>query len=175
LIALGASLTLRRGAERRTIPLENFFLAYKRQDRREGEFVEAVHVPGLKMGDLFHVSKISKRFDEDISAVCAAFHLAFDESGAVNAARLAFGGMAATPKRASAAEACLVGRPWSRASAEAAANALAHDFSPLDDWRASAAYRAKVAANLIRRFSLETAQPDAKTRVAGELKEAANA
>ncbi len=171
LIALGASLTLRRGAERRKIPLEQFFLAYKKQDRREGEYVETVHAPKLAAGDLFHISKISKRFDEDISSLCGAFYLCRDAAGRITIARLAFGGMAATPKRAVKAEACLIGQTWSRASAETAANAIAEDFTPLDDWRASARYRATVAANLIRRFFLETSEPMVNLRVAGQLRE----
>ena len=174
LIALGASAVLRRGVERRVLPLENFFIAYKKQDRREGEFVEAVEVPRLPSDALFHVSKISKRFDEDISALCGAFFLRVGAGGIVQEARLAFGGMAATPKRAVQAEAALLGKPWSAASAEAAALALARDFTPLDDWRASAAYRAKVAANLLRRFFIETGGGATPTRVAGNLRSPAH-
>ena len=174
LIALGGELILRRGAARRVLPVEHYFLAYGRQDRQPGEFIEAVRVPKLGAGDLFHASKISKRFDEDISAVCAAFRLTFAADGVVSEARLAFGGMAGTPKRARAAEAELVGRRWTLERAEAAAAALGKDFTPLDDWRASAPYRAKVAANLVRRFFLETSEPGAPTRVAGGLREAAH-
>ena len=170
LIALGASLALRRGHARRILPVQDFFLAYHKQDRLPGEFVEAVHVPKLQAGALFHVSKISKRFDEDISALCGAFHLALDANGVVRQARLAFGGMAATPMRAAKAEAALIGQAFSHAAAEAAACAIAGDFTPLDDWRASARYRATVAANLIRRFHLESSGPP--LRVAGLLREA---
>ncbi|CAM5774809.1 xanthine dehydrogenase small subunit [Labrys miyagiensis] len=169
LIALGASVTLRRGSERRTLSLEKFFIAYKKQDRQPGDFVEEIIVPKPKPGALIHVSKISKRFDEDISSVCGAFRLECDAGGTVTEAILAFGGMAATPKRAAAAEAALVGRTFDRASAEAAAEALAGDFAPLDDWRASARYRATVAANLIRRFQAEAAA-GAPHRVAGILR-----
>jgi xanthine dehydrogenase small subunit len=174
LIALGASVVLRRGLERRTVPLEKFFIAYKKQDRQPGDFVEEIIVPKPKPGSLIHVSKISKRFDEDISAVCAAFRIERDGSGKVTEAVLAFGGMAATPKRAETAEAALVGRPFSLASAEAAATAIAADFSPLDDWRASARYRSTVAANLIRRFQIETAA-NTVHRVAGILRSDAHA
>jgi xanthine dehydrogenase small subunit len=174
LIALGAELALRNGAERRTIPLESFFLDYRKQDRQPGEFVEAVLVPKLADGALFHVSKISKRFDEDISAVCGAFLVRLDPSGRVAEARLAYGGMAGVPKRAKAAESALIGRGWDEAAVAAAIAALPGDFTPLSDMRASARYRLIVAGNLLRRFLLETTDPGVETRVAGLLAEAAH-
>ncbi|MDP3410274.1 xanthine dehydrogenase small subunit [Bosea sp. (in: a-proteobacteria)] len=174
LIALGATLVLRRGGEQRQIPLENFFLDYRKQDRREGEFVEAVIVPRPGPDALIHVSKISKRFDEDISAVCGAFLLRLNSAGRIAEARLAYGGMAGTPKRAAAAEAALTGRRWDEAAVNAAIAALASDFTPLSDMRASAGYRLTVAGNLLRRFLIETTQPDVETRVAGQLAEAAH-
>ncbi|PZR93038.1 MAG: xanthine dehydrogenase small subunit [Stutzerimonas stutzeri] len=174
LIALGATLVLRKGSERRKLPLEAFFLDYRKQDRQQGEFVEAVLVPKLPADALFHISKISKRFDEDISAVCGAFYLALDEAGRISAARLAYGGMAGIPKRARAAESALLGRAWDEAAVTAAIAALAQDFTPLTDMRASAAYRQKVAGNLLRRFLIETAAPETSTRVAGLLAEAAH-
>ena len=174
LIALGAGIVLRRGAERRELPLEAYFLGYKKQDRRAGEFVESIKVPKPPPGALFHVSKVTKRFDEDITAVLGAFHLSLDAQGVVTQARLAFGGMAATPKRAATAEAALVGKRFTQESAEAAVTALAADFTPLDDWRASARYRAQVAANLIRRFALEAAAGETM-RVGGPLPESADA
>jgi xanthine dehydrogenase small subunit len=174
LIALGATLVLRRGGEQRQIPLENFFLDYRKQDRREGEFVEAVIVPRPGPDALIHVSKISKRFDEDISAVCGAFLLRLDSAGRIAEARLAYGGMAGTPKRAATAEAALTGRHWDEAAVNAAIAALASDFTPLSDMRASAGYRLTVAGNLLLRFLIETTQPDVETRVAGQLAEAAH-
>jgi xanthine dehydrogenase small subunit len=174
LIALGATLVLRRGGEQRQIPLENFFLNYRKQDRREGEFVEAVIVPRPGPDALIHVSKISKRFDEDISAVCGAFLLRLDSAGRIAEARLAYGGMAGTPKRAAAAEAALTGRHWDEVAVNAAIAALASDFTPLSDMRASAGYRLTVAGNLLLRFLIETTQPDVETRVAGQLAEAAH-
>jgi xanthine dehydrogenase small subunit len=173
MIALGATVTLRQGGARRTLPLEQFFIAYKKQDRQPGDFVEELVVPKPKPGTLLHVSKISKRFDEDISAVCGAFRLERDADGRVTQAVLAFGGMAATPKRAVAAEAVLVGKVFDAAAADAAAAAVVHDFTPLDDWRASARYRITVAANLIRRFQIETAAGRLQ-RVAGSLNEDAH-
>ncbi|MBV9738342.1 MAG: xanthine dehydrogenase small subunit [Hyphomicrobiales bacterium] len=169
LIALGASVTLRQKDERRELPLEKFFLAYKRQDRRPGEFVESVRVRKLDAASLFHVSKVSKRFDEDISAVCGAFRLERDVDGRITEARLAYGGMAATPKRASHAEALLLGREWSEEAAGRAAAALERDFKPLDDWRASARYRMRCAQNLLRRFAIEICAPRIETRIAGPL------
>jgi xanthine dehydrogenase small subunit len=165
LIALDARLTLRRGAERREIPLEDFFIAYGKQDRAPGEFVESVFVPRLHRDMRFACYKLSKRFDQDISAVMAAFRIKL-EQGVVSEARLAFGGMAGTPKRALAAEAALTGEPFDDQALESAVAALAEDFTPLTDMRASAAYRLKGAQNLLRRFHLEN-RPDARiaTRV----------
>lgn len=149
LIALGATLHLRRGDERRSLPLEAYFLDYGRQDRQAGEFVEAVSIPRPGPDDLYRVTKLSKRFDSDISAVCGAFLLTID-AGVVTAARIAFGGMAGTPRRAPAAEAVLVGAAWSTETVERAALALAQDYAPLSDVRGSAAYRMTAAANLLR-------------------------
>ncbi len=159
LIALDARLTLRRGPERREMPLEDFFIAYGKQDRAPGEFVESVFVPRLREGARFACYKLSKRFDQDISAVMAAF-LVRIERDRVTAARIAFGGMAATPKRAAKAEAALTGSAFDDATVARAAAALAEDFTPLTDMRASAAYRLKAAQNLLRRFYLEN-RPDA--------------
>ncbi|WP_375380974.1 xanthine dehydrogenase small subunit [uncultured Sphingomonas sp.] len=156
LIALGAELTLRCGDAGRTLPLEDFFLAYGRQDRRPGEFVESVFVPRPASGALIRVDKLSKRFDSDISAVCGAFALRIEE-GRVAGARIAFGGMAGTPQRARACETALIGRRWNEATVEAAVAALADDYRPLTDVRGSAGYRRDVAGNLLRRLWLEQA------------------
>ena len=156
LIALDARLTLRNGTQRRTIALEDFFIAYGKQDRQPGEFVEAVHVPQPAEGDKFAVHKITKRRDEDITATLGAFHLALAADGTVNSIRIAYGGMAATPKRAHTVEAALLGKKWSQDTVEAAMAAYDEDFAPLSDMRASASYRALVAKNLLLRFYLET-------------------
>lgn len=155
LIALGATVTLRKGAERRTLPLESFFIAYGKQDRAPGEFVEEVFVPKPAAGALDAAYKVSKRREEDISAVACGFHVELD-GDRVKVARLAYGGMAATPKRAAAAEAALVGQPWTLETVAKAEAAMAEDFQPLSDWRATAGYRGRVAANLLRRFYLES-------------------
>ncbi|MBO6899438.1 MAG: xanthine dehydrogenase small subunit [Shimia sp.] len=154
LIALGASITLRKGATRRVLPLEEFFIAYGKQDRAAGEFVESITIPRFSTGH--HAAyKISKRRNEDISSVAVGMNVQV-ENGMITAAVLAFGGMAATPKRASAAEAALVGQPWSEATLVAAADKLPDDFQPLTDMRATSDYRMKVAQNLFRRFWHET-------------------
>lgn len=156
LIALNSRLTLRNGNQRRTIALEDFFIAYGKQDRQPGEFVEAVHVPQPAAGDKFAVHKITKRRDEDITATLGAFHLVLADDGTVNSIRIAYGGMAATPKRARTVEAALLGKKWSQENVEAAMAAYDEDFAPLSDMRASASYRALVAKNLLLRFYLET-------------------
>lgn len=148
LIALGARLHLRRSDIRRDIALEDFFLAYGRQDIQPGEFIEAVTVP--RQPDRLKVYKLSKRFDQDISAVLGAFDIAV-EDGTVTTARIAFGGMAGVPKRALHTEETLAGQPWSRATIEAAAAALAQDFTPIDDLRATAAYRMDAGRGMLWR------------------------
>lgn len=153
LIALGATLHLRHGDARRSMPLEDFFLDYGKQDRAPGEFVEAVTIP--RQPDALRCYKLSKRFDQDISAVCGCLSITVTE-GRVTAARLAFGGMAGTPKRAAAAEAALVGAAWDMAAIDAACAALGSDFTPLSDMRASASYRLEAARGMIRRYYLET-------------------
>ena len=165
LIALGATLTLRRGKKRRTIPLEDFFIAYGKQDRRPGEFVEAVHVPAPAKGSHFAVHKITKRRDEDITATLGAFHMTLAKDGTVASVRIAYGGMAATPKRARAVEAALLGEPWTEATIETALPAYDLDFTPLTDMRATAEYRALAGKNLLRRFFAETSGTKAPVTV----------
>jgi xanthine dehydrogenase small subunit len=155
LIALGASVVLRKGEVRRELPLEDLYVAYQTTALQPGEFVERVRVPLPRPGVRFAAYKISKRFDQDISAVCAGFAIVL-EGGAIRSARVAFGGMAATPKRAPTCEAALAGQPWNAAACERAADALARDYTPIADMRASAAYRLTVAQNLLRKFHLES-------------------
>lgn len=149
LIALGARLHLRKGEARREIALEDFFIDYGKQDRAAGEFVEAVTVP--KQADRLKVYKLSKRFDQDISALCGAFNITV-ERGVVTAARIAFGGMARTPKRAAHCEAALIGAPWSEDSLRAAMAAMAQDYTPMSDARASERYRMGAAQNMMLRY-----------------------
>ena len=158
LIALGARLVLRGANGERELALEDFYLGYQQKDLRADEFVRALRVPLPRTGLHFRTYKLAKRFDQDISAVCAAFALTL-EGGIVQEARIAFGGMAATPKRAAVAEAVLKGRVWDEAALVEAMAALARDYQPLSDMRASSGYRLKTAQNLLRRFWLET-RPD---------------
>jgi len=155
LMALDASLVLRRGDAVRHVRLADFYTGYMTSVMQAGEFLQAIEVPlGSRAG--VRAYKISKRFDCDISAVCAGLAIEVDDAGVVVAARLAFGGMAATVRRAARAEAKLIGSKWDEASVVAAQAELASDFAPLTDMRASAGYRLQVAQNLIRRFWLET-------------------
>ena len=169
LIALGAELELRRADRLRTLPLEKFFLAYRVQDREPGEFVRRVTVPKLAPTQVFRCFKVSKRFDEDISAVMGAFTLTLD-GHAIAAARVAFGGMAAVPKRAAETEAALVGaRLDEPASWDEALTAITRAFQPITDQRASAAYRAVVARNLVFKALTEIAGGDGRTsRLVGQ-------
>jgi xanthine dehydrogenase small subunit len=155
LIALGAQVVLRGAAGERVLALEDFYLDYMKKDLQPGEFVQAVRVPLPRADVRFRTYKLAKRFDQDISAVCAAFAFRMD-GDAIAEARIAFGGMAATPKRAAQAEAALNGRAWSEAALADAMAALARDYAPLSDMRASSEYRMKTAQNLLRRFWLET-------------------
>jgi xanthine dehydrogenase small subunit len=163
-LALGATLVLRRGTSVRELPIVEFFLAYRKTALQPGEFIEAIRVPRPQPGLQFRAYKIAKRFDQDISAVCAAFALRV-EGGRVAHVRLGFGGMAAIPKRASRAEAALLGQVWNEATARAGMRAIADDFQPLTDMRASAAYRLKVAQNLLLKFFLETSKRPGATRI----------
>ena len=162
LIALGATMRLRSVEGTREIPVEDYFIAYGKQDRRPGEFVESITIP-LKGAALIAAYKVSKRHHADITASAAAFRVETDGT-TITDARVAFGGMAATPKRATHAEAALRGKPFAAETFEAAARAVADDFQPLSDWRASAAYRQQLAANFFRRFWLEQSGAEHRLR-----------
>jgi xanthine dehydrogenase small subunit len=164
LIALGASLVLLGPRGEREIALEDFFHAYRRTDLRAGEILARVRIPIPDPTTKFAVWKVSKRFDQDIAAVCGAFALRFVD-GHIAAARIAFGGMAAVPARARLAEAALAGQPWTLATVQAAAAALDRDFAPLSDARASRNYRTRVARGLLLRFYHESTGTAADTRV----------
>jgi xanthine dehydrogenase small subunit len=169
LIALDATLELRKGRRERRIPIETFFIDYGKQNREPGEFVSGILVPKLAEGQVFRCYKVSKRFDQDISAVMGAFRLTVAEDGTVSEARIAYGGMAATPRRAKRAEAALAGtqlrdsRAWARAFA-----ALREDFTPIDDHRASARYRTETAHALLGKALIEAAgTTSTRTRIVG--------
>jgi len=152
LIALGTVLHLRKGDVRRDLPLEEFFVEYGRQDREPGEFVEAVSF--ARKEDRLKCYKLTKRFDQDISAVCGCFNVSV-EGGVVRAARIAFGGMAGTPMRAATVEAALIGQAWSAETIEAALPAFDADFTPMSDMRASARYRQETARAMLVRYFAE--------------------
>jgi xanthine dehydrogenase small subunit len=162
LIALGASLLLRRGDALRTLKLEDFYLDYMKNQLAEGEFLQAIHVPLPHPNDQLRAYKLSKRFDSDISALAAGLWLQLD-GGVVRAARFAFGGMAAIVRRARGAEAAVIGQPWNEATLQATMAALDADYTPLSDLRASAGHRQRAARNLLHRLWLET-RPEAPLR-----------
>jgi xanthine dehydrogenase small subunit len=151
LLALDARVGLRLGKRARELPLSAFFLDYQRTARQPGELLTHVSVPRRRAGQRLGAYKVSKRFDQDIAALCAVFRVQF-EQGVLHEVRAAFAGMAAIPKRATALEQLLEGAPPTDAVLREAALALARDFTPISDMRASADYRAQVAANLVRRF-----------------------
>ncbi|MGK5025611.1 xanthine dehydrogenase small subunit [Janthinobacterium sp. RB2R34] len=155
LIALGTQIVLRGAAGQREMPLEDFYLGYQKKDLRPGEFVEALRVPLPRAQIKFRTYKLAKRFDQDISAVCAAFAFEFDGERIVDA-RIAFGGMAATPQRATQTETFLRNQSWTEDNLVIAMGLLADDYAPLSDMRASNTYRMTTAQNLLRRFWLET-------------------
>nr|WP_275300789.1 xanthine dehydrogenase small subunit [Pseudomonas sp. AF32] len=164
LIALGAQIVLCKGQVRRTLALEDYFIEYRVTARQESEFIEKIVVPRASAEQAFRAYKVSKRLDDDISAVCAAFNLRIDK-GVVRDARVAFGGMAATPKRATHCEAALIGAPWNESTVERACTALGEDFTPLSDFRASKEYRLLSARNLLRKYFIELQTPHIETRV----------
>ncbi|MGH6893933.1 MAG: xanthine dehydrogenase small subunit [Dongiaceae bacterium] len=171
LIALGSRLVLRRGDRHRELALEDFYIDYGKQDRQPGEFVVAVRIPVADPNRILRCYKIAKRFDQDITASLGAFALTLAD-GAVADIRICYGGMAPIPKRAKAAEAALKGRDWNADNVELACRLLAEDYTPITDMRASASYRLKVAQNLLRKFFIETTEPQAKTRVLAERRAA---
>ena len=157
LIALGGGIELRHGDNIRRLPLENFFLDYGKQDRAKGEFVRRLFVPSSSPSAHFRAYKITKRFDEDISALLAVFCLTVDD-GRISEAKVAFGGMAGIPKRAKAVEESLRGLSLTDTPRwQAAADAVKKDFTPLTDLRASADYRGRVAGNLVIKALAEIA------------------
>jgi xanthine dehydrogenase small subunit len=169
LIALNATIQLRKGKNARSLPVEQFFVEYGKQARYPGELVTQITVPHLEPGHIFRCYKISRRYDQDISSVMGAFRFLVDGEGAIREARIAYGGMAGVPKRAAHAEEALAGtqlrdtRAWNRAFA-----ALREDFAPIDDHRASARYRIETAHALLGKALIEAAgTASTRTRVAG--------
>jgi len=155
LMVLDTRVKLRQGAALREMALADLYLDYMKNALQAGEFIEAIEIPVREAGIILRCYKLCKRYDQDISAICAAFALQLDD-GKVTDIRIAMGGMAAIPKRAALAEACLRGKTRDEAAVSVAMQQLEQDFTPLSDMRASASYRARAARNLLYRFFLET-------------------
>ena len=172
LIALGAQIELRQGSAVRRLALEDFYLGYQKKALKESEFVTGVAIPAAAGGRLLGSFKVSKRIDQDISAVCATFCVSLD-GARVRGARLAYGGMAPIACRARHAERALIEQGWTSAGIEASCAALAADFTPVSDLRAGGAYRLKTAANLLRRFFLQNQRTRPALRTADALRSAA--
>ena len=149
---MDATLHLRKGTKAREIPIADFFIEYGKQDRGLGEFLTGITIP--KVEDNLYCYKLSKRFDQDISAVCGCLWVEVKDD-VITSARLAYGGMAGTPKRAATAEAAMINKPWSEQTIRTAMEALSTDFSPLSDMRASAEYRMQTAQNMLLRVWYE--------------------
>jgi xanthine dehydrogenase small subunit len=164
LLALEARLTLVSTRGARDLPLEDFFLGYRKTALAPDEVIKSLTLPRLWPGEVFFCDKLSKRRDQDISTVAAGYRLRIKQ-GKIEDARIGFGGMAATPKRASHVEEALKGQALSAATFESAAAAVAQDFQPIDDWRGSASYRVTAAANLLRRLYWRFAEPQRAVEV----------
>ncbi len=166
LIAYGCEVVLQSAGGSRTLPLEDFYLDYRKTALAPGEFVAALRLPLPQSGAHYGTYKVSKRFDQDISAVAAGFAVTLD-GDTVTGLRAAYGGMAGIPKRADHLEQVLTGQPWTLDAVTAALPALDRDFQPMTDMRASSGYRALVARNLMLRFYMEsTGQADLLSEVA---------
>jgi xanthine dehydrogenase small subunit len=155
LMVVNTRVKLRQGATVREMALADLYLDYMKNALQAGEFIETIEIPAREEGLVLRCYKLCKRYDQDISAICAAFALQLD-NGKVTDIRIAMGGMAAIPKRADLAEASLRGKTWDETAVGVAMQQLAQDFTPLSDMRASAGYRTRAAGNLLYRFFLET-------------------
>ena len=164
LMALEAKLTLVSVRGTRDLPLEHFFLGYRKTALAPDEVIQSLTLPKLWPGDVFFCDKISKRRDQDISTVAAAYRLHI-KNGTIEEARVGVGGMAATPVRARRVEQALKGQPVAASTFEAAAAAVGQDFQPIDDWRGTASYRLSAASNLLRRLYWRIAEPERAVEV----------
>lgn len=165
LLAMDAQLILQCGEQQRHLPLEEFFTGYRQTRLRAGEFIRSVIIPSVTLSQKTTLHKVSKRIDDDISAVFAAITISANRRGRTDHVRVAFGGMAATPCRAYRCEAVLSGQVITTALIEQACAALSEDFQPLSDFRASAGYRRDVAANLLRRWYFRYSDPSELTEI----------
>ena len=156
LLALDATMIALSRSGERAIAADAFFTGYRQTALKAGEVLARIELPNVPEGARAGAYKVSKRRELDISAVASAFVVETDDAGTVSRVRLAYGGMAATPKRARAVEAALLGAPWTLSTVEHAASLMGQDFTPMSDHRGSAWYRATVAQNLLIGFFLET-------------------
>jgi len=157
LMVLGTRIVLQGPGGQREMALEDFYLDYMATALEPDEVLVSIRIPLPDQTGVTRCYKVSKRFDQDISALCVAMRVQLD-GDVVTDVRIAAGGLAAIPKRASACEAAMKGQPWNTDTVKAGMQALARDFVPIDDMRASAAYRLRCAQNLLRRFYLETTE-----------------
>lgn len=169
LIVLDATLTLRVGHYRRFLKLEDFFINGGKQDIKSGEFIESLQIPRARRSSIYHVYKLSKRFNNDISSICGAFFLMLDSQNFVRDIRICFSGMGAVPKRAANVEQALTQALWNLQSVNSVIPLFEQDYRPASDGRGSAAYRMIAAKNLLKRFYLETQSDTIRTRITGEL------
>ncbi len=165
LLALDATITLTSSHGKRDIPANDFFVDYRKTALRQGEIVERIRIPLPAPATIFNVYKISKRYDQDISTLCAAFAVTLDEHAIITDARIAMGGVAATAKRVQLVENMLVDKSFDQTTIDAAAHALQNALSPVTDWRGSAAYRNRLAGNLLKRFHLQATDPTTPVEV----------
>ncbi len=155
LIALNANLVLMSQRGNREMPLEDFYTGYRKNVLASDEVLAWIKVPRPAEGEFLRAYKISKRYDDDISAVCLVVNMLL-EGKLVREVSIGAGGVAATPVRATHAQAFLAGKEWTADAARGAGVQLRAQFQPISDMRASAAYRSEVLGNLMQRFWLES-------------------
>lgn len=156
LMALDASVILNQRGVRREVALTDFYHDYQKSDLGPGEFLELIRIPLAEDGQFVRSYKISKRFDQDISAVCGGFSIILNDDLTVDAVSIAFGGMAVVPKRAANVERVILGQTWGESVLDRAREEIDTDYSPISDLRATRQYRVDVAKNLLTRFFLES-------------------
>jgi len=168
LLALEACIELASAEGNRWLPLHEFFLDYKKTQQKQGEYLRMIRIPRLQENQSLKVYKISKRLEDDISAVLAAFKFTLEgKVGAqtVTAVTSGFGGMAGIPKAATNLEQALLNKEVSMQAFEQAAQVLGQDFAPMTDVRATSEYRMQVAQNLIQKCAFELSNPNSLTRI----------
>jgi len=156
LLSLDASIVIESSNKRTILPLKNFFIGYRKTKLKKGQFIRSIRIPILK-NNIFKAYKISKRIDDDISSVCASFNLAIVNKK-IKSIKIAYGGMAAIPKRAIYCEKVLLNSNFSENIILKAQKSLEKDFQPINDMRASKDYRMEIAKNLLIKCFTEIKQ-----------------